>query len=455
MGRRKVLEKRLQRLQSRLGSLRGKLKATQDVEEARALAAQIETVNEDIQEVQEELEGLDQPDDSNEPEGGDPQNLLGSEPQPGAPDSNAPDPDPASRGMQPQTLPGVSINYLATFGQRQGGQQRGTNILDSMEYREAFAAYVRSGDSLRLDALAEKRADEVLMTPDVGKIIPNTIMNEFIREIHVYGNLYNRVRKLNVKGGVEFPIEELVPTVSWITESTVSDTQKAPELKASVSFGYHICEARMSQSLLSQVVSLAVLEQEIARLLAEAFIKEFDRVILHGSGTGQPLGILNDTRVLAKQKLAFTEAELAKWQNWRKKLFAAVPLAYRGQGILVMTSSTWESHIMTLSDDNNRPLYQETYNPSTGNIDCRFAGKEVVLVESDILKDFDTAAAGEAWGLHLKPTDYAINTNLQIGFKRWFNDDTNHYVNKGLCILDGKLLDTHGVYILTKGGGTS
>lgn len=455
MGRRKVLEKRLQRLQSRLGSLRGKLKATQDVEEARALAAQIETVNEDIQEVQEELEGLDQPDDSNEPEGGDPQNLPGSEPQPGAPDSNAPDPDPASRGMQPQTLPGVSINYLATFGQRQGGQQRGTNILDSMEYREAFAAYVRSGDSLRLDALAEKRADEVLMTPDVGKIIPNTIMNEFIREIHVYGNLYNRVRKLNVKGGVEFPIEELVPTVSWITESTVSDTQKAPELKASVSFGYHICEARMSQSLLSQVVSLAVLEQEIARLLAEAFIKEFDRVILHGSGTGQPLGILNDTRVLAKQKLAFTEAELAKWQNWRKKLFAAVPLAYRGQGILVMTSSTWESHIMTLSDDNNRPLYQETYNPSTGNIDCRFAGKEVVLVESDILKDFDTATAGETWGVHLKPTDYAINTNLQIGFKRWFNDDTNRYVNKGLCILDGKLLDTHGVYILTKGGGTS
>lgn len=53
----------------------------------------------------------------------------------------------------------------------------------------------------------------------------------------------------------------------------------------------------MSQSLLSQVVSLAVLEQEIARLLAEAFVKEFDRIIIHGSGTGQPLGILNDARI--------------------------------------------------------------------------------------------------------------------------------------------------------------
>ena len=58
-----------------------------------------------------------------------------------------------------------------------------------------------------------------------------------------------------------------------------------------------------------------------------------------------------------------------------------------------MTPSTWESHIMTLSDDANRPLYQETYNPATGKLECRFAGKEVVLVESDILKDFDTATA--------------------------------------------------------------
>lgn len=237
MGRRKVLEKRLQRLLSRLENLRGKLKATQDVEEARSLAAQIETLNEDMQEVQEELDSLGDP---KEPEGGDPQDTPEDTPQPGTPDPDNPDPQPDSRGMQPQVFPGVSIDYLATFGQRQGGgvQQRGTSILDSMEYREAFAAYVRSGDSLRLDALAEKRADETLMTPDVGKIIPNTIMNEFIRELKVYGNLYSRVRKLNVKGGVEFPIQELVPTVSWIAESAVSNTQKAPEIKTSVIFGY-------------------------------------------------------------------------------------------------------------------------------------------------------------------------------------------------------------------------
>lgn len=441
MGRKKVLEKRLQRMQKKLESLRSKLKAAEDVGEARQLAAQIEEVNEDIQDVQDELDELE----AQEP-GGDSSGEEGPD-DPEALDLDQGGGEPEPRGGEPVPLGGRGTPISRFYFPQNAHQRQASGILDSLEYREAFAAYVRSGDSVKLDALAtEARADEVLMTPDVGKIIPNTIMNEFIRELKVYGNIYNRVRKLNVKGGVEFPIEELVPTVTWITESTVSDTQKAPEIKTTISFGYHICEARISQSLLSQVVTLAVLEQEIARLLAEAFIKEFDRMVINGSGTGQPLGILNDSRVPQKQKISFTEAEIAKWQTWRTKLFAAVPLAYRGQGILVMTPSTWESRIMTLADNNNRPLYQETYNPSTGTMDCRFAGKEVVLVESDILKDFDTAAEGEAWGLHFKPTDYAVNSNLQIGFKRWFDDDKNRYVNKGLCIMDGKLLDIHGAY---------
>lgn len=334
------------------------------------------------------------------------------------------------------------FNPLASYKQ---GEKRNVATLDSMEYRQAFMKYVQTGEWTY-----EKRADDMLITSDVGKIIPNTIMQEFIKEIKVYGQLYSLVRKLNVKGGVEFPIEELVPTVTWITETTVSDTQAVPEIKTSISFGYHIVEARISQSLLSQVVSLDYLEQEIARLLAEAFVKEFDRVIVSGTGSGQPLGILNDNRVAASHKITFTAADMADWTKFRKNLFAKIPLAYRGQGILIMTAATWESNIMTLKDANDRPLYQETYNPETGNLECRFAGRQVVLVEPDILSDYDTAASGAAWGIYLRPTDYAINSQLQIGFKRWFDDYKNRWINKGLCIMDGKLLDVNGVYILKK-----
>ena len=411
--RKKFLEKRLARLLEKKKALTERADASQDVAELRSINEQLNEINEDIEDVQEELETLKDDGDGE-----------GTEPTPAT---------AQQRGGNP----------IQSYVQNPVQTRENENPYDSMEYRKAFMRYVQTGEW-------NYRADETLITTDVGKIIPNTIMNEFLKEIKVYGQLYNRVRKLNIKGGVEFPIEDLVPTVSWITETTVSETQAVPEINRSISFGYHIVEARLAQSLLSQVVSLNYLETEMARLLAEAFVKEFDRVILKGTGTGQPLGILNDTRIEATHQIQFTTSDMADWTKFRKNLFAKIPLAYRGQGVFVMTAGTWESNIMTLKDSNNRPLYQETYNPVTGNLECRFAGREVILVEPDMLTDFDTASTGDVWGLYFRPTDYAINTNLQIGFKRWFDDNKNKYINKGLCIMDGKMLDVNGAFILKK-----
>lgn len=423
MNRKKMLTKRMQRLMAKKAKLVERSQASTDVNEVRSINEQLEDINEDIADVQDELDALEDDEPSDDGDGKD-------EGRSAEPPANA-----QLRGGNP----------LASYSQNPPTEQRTGNALDSMEYRQAFMRYVQTGEWKY-----EKRADETLITSDVGKIIPNTIMNEFLKEIKVYGQLYNRVRKLNVKGGVEFPIEDLVPTVSWITETTVSETQAVPEIKNSISFGYHIVEARLAQSLLSQVVSLNYLETEMARLLAEAFTKEFDRVILKGTGSGQPLGILNDNRIAADHKLTFAAADMADWTKFRKNLFAKIPLAYRGQGVFVMTAGTWESNIMTLKDANDRPLYQETYNPTTGNLECRFAGREVILVEPDMLADYDSAQSGDAWGLYFRPTDYAINSQLQIGFKRWFDDDKNKYINKGLCIMDGKMLDVNGAFILKK-----
>ena len=427
---RKFLKKMIAKKEKEAEAIRSKIKASESAQEVRELGETLQAVLDELQEAKDKLAEMDNDtnknDDQNSDQNGEPTPVSNDEGQ-----RSAFDP--------------TQTRSVGTFSMNQTAERRTGNALDSVEYRQAFMKYVQTGEWNY-----QKRADETLITSDVGKIIPNTIMNEFIKELKVYGNLYNRVRKLNVKGGVEFPIEELVPTVTWITETTVSETKAVPNIKTSVSFGYHIVEARLAQSLLSQVVSLPYLETEMARLLAEAFVKEFDRIIVSGTGSGQPLGILNDSRVKADNKITLTSAEMADWTKWRTKFFAKIPLAYRGEGVMIMTAATWETYIMTLKDANDRPLYQETYDPNNGNLTCRFAGREVILVEPDILKDYDTAKTGEAWAIYLKPTDYAINTNMQIAFKRWFDDEKNKYFNKGLCIMDGKLLDVNSVYIFNK-----
>lgn len=423
----KFLKKLIAKKEEEARAIRTKIEASESAQEVRELGKTLQAVLGELQEAKDKLaeaEKNDEPDDSK--------------------DDSADKTGDDATGQRSAFNP-MQARNLASFAMNPHGEQRTGNALDSMEYRKAFMQYVQTGEWNY-----QKRADETLITSDVGKVIPNTIMNEFIKELKVYGNLYNRVRKLNVKGGVEFPIEELVPTVSWITETTVSDTQAVPKIKTSVSFGYHIVEARLSQSLLSQVVTLDTLETEMARLLSEAFAREFDRVILSGTGSGQPMGILNDTRVKAENKITFTAAELADWTKWRTKLFAKVPLAYRGEGVLVMTAATFESQIMTLKDANDRPLYMETYDPVNGTVSGKFAGREVILVEPDIMKDFDAAADGDAFAIYFRPNDYAINTNLQLAFKRWFSDEKNVWYNKGLCIMDGKLLDVNSVFVLKK-----
>lgn len=442
--RKKVLLKRQARLEKRRADLIARSNASEDVAEVRAINEQLMQISEDLQDIADELATL-----ADDGEGDDNDN--------GGEGSTSGDNDSEGRSAHPQTQTAPQMrggNPMASYGQMTGPQatqpqtREAESYLDTIEYRQAFAKYVRTGvwEYEQRDTSAG-----MVTTADIGKIIPNTIMTEVIKELKSYGNLYNRVRKLNVPGGVEFPIEDLVPTVHWITETTTSDNQSAPELKTSVSFGYHIAEAKIAQSLLSQVVSLAMLESEIAKILAEAFVKEFDRIIISGSGSGQPLGILNDDRVLAKNKITMAAADAVDWSKWREKLFAKIPLSYRAGGVLVMTVDTWEGLICTMKDSNNRPIYTETYDVNTGAPTYRFNGKEVVLVENDLgIVDYSTATSGQPYMLYFKPTDYAINSNMQIGFKRYFKEDDNKWINKGLCIMDGKLLDVNSCYIIKK-----
>ena len=45
---------------------------------------------------------------------------------------------------------------------------------------------------------------------------------------------------------------------------------------------------------------------------------------------------------------------------------------------------------------------------------------------------------------------YGINSNMTFGYKRYFDEDKNKWITKGLVILDGKPLNTNYIYLLKK-----
>lgn len=448
MGRKAILEKRLLRLQAKKQKLKERALASQDAAEVRSINEQLEDVNAEISETEEEIKAIG--DEGNEP----------------APNNDPNDPvsdpavDPQQRGLVP--VPGMNepvgmTTVRGAYGQRTNmTAQSDDDPYSSLEYRNAFKDYVQRGTPIPMGLVQRAGGDPgPTVAAELGAIIPTTIMNEFIKKVSkVYGQLYSKVRKLNVQGGVKFPISDLKANFKWITETKPSEEQKAGDINDYVEFSYNIGEIRVSQTLLSQVVTLSLFEGEIVRIMTEAYVKAMDEGIMKGSGTGQMLGILKDTRVTSQPGhiVEFTAAEFADWEKWRKKLFAIIPLSKRGQGEFVFTAGTVESNLLTMKDANDRPVFREAANLEVAEaaITGRFYGREVTMVEPDIVADFDSANSGDVVGVYWVPGDYAINTNLAFGMKRYFDEEKNEWINKGLTIVDGKILDASGVYIIKK-----
>lgn len=329
----------------------------------------------------------------------------------------------------------------------------------SMEYRTAFRDYIQTGkidkDILEFD----KRNDAVSGSSDLGVLIPETVVQEIIKGVDkVHGQLYDRVRKTNLKGGVKYPIGSFAATFNRITESTKSNRQDPGGITGYVSFGYKIGEIRLARTLLQAVLSVPVFEQEFAQTVVKAYVKAMDIEIMTGTeANNQCVGILTEaaaqsSRIPAGNIIEFTAAEAADWTEWQKKLFAKIPLGMRAEKPeFAMTAATYESVIKTLADSQKHPVYAETFNPVDGTERATFKGKEVVFVENDSLKDFDSATNGQFFAMYWVPQKaYAINSNMEFTVVDYFDHETNQWIKKALVINDGKVLDGEYIYLLKK-----
>lgn len=316
-----------------------------------------------------------------------------------------------------------------------------------LQERTAFMEYVQTG---KMSDLLQ-RTDVTGVSTDLGVLIPKTVQQEIIKNIdEMYGSLYAKVKHLNIRGGVEYPIGSFSATFSRITESAVSDRQKGGSITGSVVFGYNIGEIRIAQTLLESLLAVPVFEAELAKVIAEAFVKAMDSEILNGTGTGgQMEGILGKAGITT---ITFHEGEIADWKTIQKKIFGGMSLGFKALPYeFVMSNGTWESQIKTLSDDNNRPVYAEPFNPVDGTFSCSFRGHNVTLVEPTLLPDFDAASANKIFGMIWVPGDaYAINSNMNFSVVQYVDHEKNQIVKKALVVNDGKVLRKDRIILLKK-----
>lgn len=441
----KFLEKRLARLIAKRDALTQRGKDSTDATELRSITEQLAELNEDIADVQEELDAIKADEVAAEASA-----------------------ETGQRSQPPVSAVQHNAGIVASFAQNTAPQQRSDdNPLESMEYRTAFMHFfqrgvqipneIRSRVKTYLENLPpEQRAGMDITTVDTGAVIPLTIMREVINTVRLrYGNLYSRVTKTSVQGGVEYPVGALQAEFHWISEGTVSPNQDIGKL-GTVSFKYHEAEIRISQTFLSYILSIDAFEAKISEAIAVAYMRAMDHAIVKGTGTGMPLGILNDTNVTGASghTIAMTAAEINNWTAWRKKFFAKLPLGYRA-GEFIFNMSTVDSYLETMADGNNNPIFRQATGLEVNDGDAndpngRFFGRRISLVEPDILPDFDAASSGDVVGIFWQPEWYAINENFGFMMRRYFDDRENKWITKALTVVDGKALNPNGYYLITK-----
>lgn len=437
------LVKLLKTKEARKAELGKKINETEDIKELRSINTELEQLNSEILELRTVIDNL--PDET----------------PAAATTETTPPPTTPPAGQTEQRGTGSTVTpaqILAAFGlQVPGQQQRGAEIedpLNTLEYRRAFMDFARTGrvsEALRagMTSAMELRDNAMTTTADVAAIIPTTILNEIIQKVTEYGQIFSRVRKLSIKGGVTVPILSLKPVATWIGEDKTSDKQKV-QANTNISFSYYGLECKVSTSLLADTVTLAGFENTITELITEAMLVALETAIIKGNGTGKCLGITADSRVPAAQIVTLSSADFVDWSAWKKKVFAKMPLKYKAGAAFFMASGTFEGYIDGMVDANGQPVGRVNYGITNGPQN-RFGGKEVIEVEDDIIANYDDANTGDVVAIYCNLKNYAFNSNMQMMMFRYFDHDTNEWVDKAILIADGRLIDPYGVVIIKKG----
>lgn len=405
----------LKKKEARKAELGTKANASQDVAELRSINAEIEALNAEITELRNMIDEM---------------------------------PDDAPEGRGAAVVPQGHLNPIATIvtpAATTAARAAEVDIFDTIEYRTAFMNYARTGvigPELRIDATTQ--------TTDISVIIPTTIMNEVVQKLKSYGQIYGRIRKTAFKGGVKIPTASVKPTATWKTEGSLSDKQKK-EIKTFIEFSYYKLQCRIATSLEADTVALPVFESTIAADMAEAIVVAVEIAVIKGTGIGEPKGILAHTaEIPAAQQITISSADMQMWDKWKKNIFANIPLAYEGGGVWVMTKATFEGYIDGMVDANGQPIARTNYG-ITGAPVRRFGGYDVLCVEADYLPNYISAANTDVFAIFVDFNEYIFNSNLQLTLKRYFDEDTDEWIDKATLIGDGKLRDANGVLLIKKG----
>jgi len=311
------------------------------------------------------------------------------------------------------------------------GGKNNMNDFASVEYRNAFMDYVKTG-------VMKEEFRATAMTANNAAVIPTTVLDKIVEKLEAYGNILPLVSKTSYASGVNIPVSEMGITATWQAEGTVADKQSTKVVN--VVFGGYKLQCRVATSLELGVRSISAFENFIVNSVSKAMIKALETAIISGDGSGKPEGILTHGEADAEtKKVEFTKFDYKTLCEAE----AQIPTAYDSTAVYVMNKQTFMQFV-GMTDTNGQPIARVSYGLD-GKPERQLLGRTVVL--SDAMPSVE---AGKAFAFAFNMSDYVLNTNYDIGVRRYFDENTDENITKATLIADGKVVNADSLVLLTK-----
>ena len=291
-------------------------------------------------------------------------------------------------------------------------EEKRTFTPDSVEYRDAYLKKL-----MGKDLTVEERG----ALTSAADVIPTEIVNQ------IYGRfednpLYAEMNIMRFPGYVQVPYAKTVNDASWKAMGTAS-TDSADEVD-SVSLSMYKLIKTIEITADIQAASIPAFQSWLVDTLSRKMIAAICAATLNGTGSGQPTGIIGALTPVANS---------VTYDNILSAM-AAVPGAYHRDAIFVMSSATFFNKVMTLKDDQKRPLVVQ----GVAGVDrapiYTLLGHRVILEDSADNASYDNLLFGnfrEGYAFNFAK-DITIESDNSVEFRK------GSTVYRGLALCDGK-----------------
>jgi hypothetical protein len=302
-------------------------------------------------------------------------------------------------------------------------------LLASAEYRTAFFKQLQ-GKSL---TDVEQRA---LTTGagSAGAAVPTQTLGQIIDKIQQTTALYNYITVSFVPGNLSLVVANAKNAANWKAEGT--DGTPADDTVVNVNLGGFELIKLVEISAAASAMTIDAFESYISAEIGRQLAIAIENAIVTGSGSGEPLGVLNGVTWGAGNSSLYG-ANLG--YDELVDGLALLPTAYHNNAIFVMNRKSLFTGLRKIKASDGQPIF--TYNPQD-RAAMSILGYPVVL--DDFVPD-NVILLGDFSKYYLNfsqaPT---IETSREAGFK------SGKTVYRGLAVADGKPALTEAFVLIAK-----